>query len=111
MRPFLFLLVFAFGERLAAQPKSLPDLIKAVENNLIPYVPVKGFKGWNILDRMKYYSVPGVSIAVIKDYKLDWAKGYGLADTSRKTPVTTNTMFSAGYISKFLMTVTALKMV
>ena len=94
-----------------AQNKSLPIRIKEVENNLIPYVPVKGFKGWNIIDRMKYYEVPGLSIAVIKDYKIDWAKSYGLADTIKKTPVTNETMFSAGSISKFLMAVTALKMV
>ncbi len=82
-----------------------------MENNLIPFVPVRGFKGWNIVDRMKYYKVPGLSIAVIKDYKIDWAKGYGLADTARNIPVTTETMFSAGSISKFLMAATALKLV
>ena len=60
---------------------------------------------------MKYYNVPGVSIAVIRDYKIDWAKGYGLADTVKKLPVTTKTMFSAGSISKFLMAATALKLV
>ena len=100
-----------FVGQVFAQNKSLPKRIAAVENNLIPFVPVKGFKGWNIIDRMRYYKVPGVSIAVIKDYKIDWAKGYGLADTSKNIPVTTETMFSAGSISKFLMAVTALKMV
>ncbi|WP_462252211.1 serine hydrolase [Ferruginibacter sp.] len=94
-----------------AQNKTVLNNIAAVENNLIPFVPVKGFAGWNILDRMKYYNVPGLSIAVIKDYKIDWAKGYGLADTIKKNAVTTETMFSAGSISKFLMAVTALKMV
>jgi CubicO group peptidase (beta-lactamase class C family) len=94
-----------------AQSKQTQQRMKQVENNLIPYVPVKGFKGWNIVDRMKYYKVPGLSIAVIKDYKIDWAKGYGMADTTQKTAVTTETMFSAGSISKFLMAVTALKLV
>ncbi len=94
-----------------AQNKQVKDRIRQVENNLIPYVPVKGFKGWNLQKRMKDYKVPGLSIAVIKDYKIDWAKSYGLADTTKKTPVTTETMFSAGSISKFLMAVTALKMV
>ena len=106
----LLLLTLSVGQ-VFAQNKSLPDRIKEVENNLIPFVPVNGFKGWNIIDRMKYYKVPGVSIAVIKDYKIDWAKGYGLADTSKNISVTTETMFSAGSISKFLMAVTALKMV
>ena len=110
MRNTVLLLMFFAGQA-SAQDMSLPGRIREVENNLITYVPVKGFKGWNILDRMKYYKVPGVSIAVIKDYKIDWAKGYGLADTNQKTQVTTETMFSAGSISKFLMAVTALKMV
>ena len=37
--------------------------------------------------------------------------GYGLADTIKGTAVTTETMFSAGSISKFLAAVAALKMV
>lgn len=111
MKLFTFLLVTFFAIDAFPQSNSLPNRIKAVENNLIPFVPVKGFKGWNLLDRMKYYNVPGVSIAVIKDYKIDWAKGYGLADTLKNIPVTTETMFSAGSISKLLLAVTALKMV
>ncbi len=111
MRQFTLLLLTLFLVQVFAQDKSLTNRIKEVENNLIPFVPVKGFEGWNILERMEYYKVPGVSIAVIKDYKIDWAKGYGFADTLQKTPVTTETMFSAGSISKFVMAVTALKMV
>ena len=99
------------ASQLYAQNIALTERIKQVENNLIPYVPVEGFKGWNILDRMKYYKVPGLSIAVIKDYKIDWSKAYGLADTTSLKPVTTKTMFSAGSISKFLMAATALKLV
>ena len=111
MRQITILLFTLFVGQTFAQIKQVQDSILQVENNLIPYVPVKGFKGWNIIDRMKYYKVPGLSIAIIKDYKIDWAKSYGLADTINKTPVTTETMFSAGSISKFLMAVTALKMV
>lgn len=106
----LIISIIIFGQTFA-QTKQVQNRINQVENNLIPYVPVKGFKGWNIIDRMKYYKVPGLSIAIIKDYKIEWAKGYGLADTLKNTPVTTKTMFSAGSISKFLMAVTALKMV
>ncbi len=111
MRSAILLFLTLLAAPAFAQNKNVANRIKQVENNLIPFVPVKDFKGWNILDRMKYYKVPGVSIAVINDYKIDWAKGYGLADTTQKIPVTTETMFSAGSISKFLMAVTALKMV
>ena len=111
MKNLILLIPFIIFGQALAQTKKVQERITQVENNLIPYVPVKGFAGWNILDRMKYYKVPGLSIAVIKDYKIDWAKGYGLADTIQKTKVTTETMFSAGSISKFLMAVTALKLV
>ena len=111
MKKLLFLFFILCISQVFAQVKSNQKKILEVENNLIPFVPVKDFDGWNILDRMKYYKVPGLSIAVIKDYKIDWAKGYGLADTLEKIPVTNETMFSAGSISKFLMAITALKMV
>jgi CubicO group peptidase (beta-lactamase class C family) len=111
-RLFTFCLwLFLASTSLRAQPPLLKDRITAVENNLIPYVPVKGFKGWNLLDRMQYYNVPGLSIAVIKDFKIDWAKGYGYADTVKKTRVTTSTLFSAGSISKFVTAVAALDLV
>lgn len=60
---------------------------------------------------MKYYQVPGVSIAVIKDFCIGWAKGYGLADTLSRKAVTTETMFSAGSVSKFLMAAAAIRLV
>ena len=57
------LIVFlCFLEQSFAQITSVAERISQVENNLIPFVPVKNFKGWNITDRMKYYNVPGVGI-------------------------------------------------
>src|SRR5260221_12625980 len=52
------------------------------------------------------FQVPGVSIAVIKDYKIDWAKGYGVADVETGAPVTTDTMFQAASISKTIAATT-----
>ncbi|KAA3440055.1 serine hydrolase domain-containing protein [Rufibacter hautae] len=104
-----FLLCYCWG--LHAQPAPAAKEIRQVENNLIPFVPVNGFAGWNLHERMKHYRVPGLSIAVIKDFKIAWAKGYGLADTLKKTPVTTQTMFSAGSISKLVMAAAALRLV
>lgn len=93
MRKIILILLTLLSGPFFTQNRSLPKRIKAVENNLIPFVPVKGFRGWNLVDRMKYYKVPGVSIAVIKDYKIDWAKGYGWADTSKHIPVTPKQCF------------------
>src|SRR5713226_9994448 len=49
---------------------------------------------------MKLYNVPGLSIAVIDDYKIVWAKGYGVIETGSSKPVTPETLFQAGSISK-----------
>jgi len=44
--------------------------------------------------------VPGVSIAVIRDFEVLWAKGYGVADVETGRAVDTETMFQAASISK-----------
>jgi len=49
---------------------------------------------------MKLYNDPALSVAVIDDFKIAWAKAYGATDLAGKTPVTTKTLFQAGSISK-----------
>src|ERR1041385_4493180 len=73
------------------------EQIKQVENNLGNRIRIDG-KGFNILDRMAYHKVKGLSIAVIHDYKIVWAKGYGWGDEKEKRPVTTETLFEPGSI-------------
>jgi CubicO group peptidase (beta-lactamase class C family) len=60
---------------------------------------------------MKHYRVPGVSIAVINDFKVEWARGYGVKDWETNEPVTTETLFQAGSISKPVAAMVALKRV
>ncbi len=33
-----------------------------------------------VRESMKKYDVPGVSVAVFSDFRIEWAKGYGVAD-------------------------------
>jgi len=54
----------------------------------------------NLLQLMKLYKVPGLSIAVIENYKIAWAKEYGVIETGSSTPVSPKTLFQAGSISK-----------
>jgi CubicO group peptidase (beta-lactamase class C family) len=49
---------------------------------------------------LKQANVPGVSIAVIQDFKVALAVGYGVADVETGVPVTPATMFQAASISK-----------
>ena len=96
MKPSLHLLIALLFFVSANSQSGDKDLrIRAVENGLIPYVPVQNFEPWNIEARMKYHKIPGVSIAVIRNFKIDWIKTYGLSDTISKTPVTSQTIFSA----------------
>jgi CubicO group peptidase (beta-lactamase class C family) len=55
------------------------------------------------------FKVPGVSIAVIKDFKIDWARGYGLADVETGATVTAWTLFQAASISKTVAAMTSMK--
>ncbi len=54
----------------------------------------------NLKKLMEVYKVPGLSVAVIDNFKIVWAKGYGVTEAGSATPVTTKTLFQAGSISK-----------
>ena len=62
--------------------------------------PTGGLDPAAVQELLKQFNVPGVSIAVIKDFKIDWAQGYGVADVETGAPVTPDTMFQAASISK-----------
>jgi CubicO group peptidase (beta-lactamase class C family) len=60
---------------------------------------------------MQMYRVPGLSVAVIDNFEIVWAKGYGVAEAGTITSVATNTLFQAGSISKPVAAVGALRLV
>lgn len=49
---------------------------------------------------MERFGVPGISVAVIHDFDVHWAKGYGVADVETGAPVDVATLFQAASISK-----------
>jgi CubicO group peptidase (beta-lactamase class C family) len=103
-------LVLVLTQAVFAQSPIQPR-IERVEKGLLPSVLIKGDPGWNIHERMKFYRAPGVSVAVIKDFKVEWAKGYGVKDIETNEPVNTETLFQAGSISKPVAAMVALKKV
>lgn len=91
---------------------SLAERIQRVENGLLGSVVIKGqANGMNIAERMKYYSAPGVSVAVINNGRIEWAKGYGVVEAGGTQPITTDTLFQAGSISKPVAAMAALRLV
>jgi CubicO group peptidase (beta-lactamase class C family) len=60
---------------------------------------------------MDFHQIPGVSIAVIDNFTIAWAKGYGVKDAITKEQLTTNTLFQAASISKPVAAAAALHLV
>lgn len=83
-------------------PASEVARIHLFENSLRPAVSVRGQpeQRWTLQERMAHWKVPGLSIAVIREGKIAWAKGYGVLQAGGKEPVDTETMFSVGSVSK-----------
>jgi len=89
---------------------AVEEKIRQVENNLAGWVQTGNGDTWNLAERMKKYNINGVSIAVIHNYQIEWAKGYGFADVSENRTVTESTLFQAASISKSLNGVGVLKL-
>ena len=86
--------------------------IKWIERNLAsPLERKHGKKPHSITEQLKRYQVPGVSVAVIYDGKIDWAKGYGVREVGQRDPITTDTPFQAASISKPFSALAALRLV
>jgi CubicO group peptidase (beta-lactamase class C family) len=76
--------------------------IRRIESALLPPVIVNGrpLETTSLADRMRELRVPGVSVAVFRDGRIEWARGWGLADVASGRPVERHTRFQAASISK-----------
>ncbi len=62
-------------------------------------------------ERMAARHTPGASIAVINDFEIEWARGFGVSDLGTATPVTPTTLFQAGSISKPIFALAVMRLV
>ena len=111
---FLIIYVALFATNLVhANSNPLDSEITAIESGLTSFILVKGkaIQKYSLEERMKHYNVPGVSIAVVKEGKLHWAKGYGVANSKTGLKVNIDTLFQAGSISKPIAALAVLKLV
>jgi CubicO group peptidase (beta-lactamase class C family) len=60
---------------------------------------------------MERFHVPGVGVAVIRDFEIHWAKGYGVADVESGARVDADALFQAASISKPVTAMAALRAV
>lgn len=104
--------VFLFFSCEEKEKPSIDKEIAAIENGLLPAVQLAGKEEtYSLADRMEFYKVRGLSIAVVKDGEIHWSKGYGVANAENDKKVDANTLFQAGSISKPLAALAALQLV
>ncbi len=90
-----------------ANADPLSDKIARVEN---PQSPNRqGTDPLTLQQILERFKVPGISIAVIHDFKVEWTKSYGLADVESREPITSDTLFQAASMSKPVAAMASLK--
>jgi len=104
----VLLIIFSCSQQ---KTKLIDQTISNIENGLVEFTsPMSLFQADSVnpgdlktlAERMEYYNVPGVSIAVINDFALEWAKAYGNLKAGSDTPVTTGSYFQAASTSKLV---------
>src|SRR5246127_2809726 len=95
------------NKQVAVTPSDVDEIIRRIE---APQVPNRqGLDGLTLQEVIAKLHTPGVTVAVIKDFKVQWAKGYGVADVKTGRPVEVDTLFQAASISKPTFAMAALK--
>lgn len=118
-RPLLIVGFFSVAAAVAAcaepapEATRSPDLPASIESALLPTFTIRGEPQLRraLATRMAELGVPGVSVAVLIDGEIGWARGYGFADVESRRPVTGNTLFQAASISKPVAALAALQLV
>lgn len=82
-----------------------------LETNVLPAVVEAGTQPQSLVERMAAFDIPGISVAVIHEGKLDWARGWGVRDTISCQAVDVDTAFQVASISKLVTAVLALRTV
>ena len=63
-----------------------------------------------VLDQMARQNIIGMAVGIVRDGRIYYARGYGYEDLAHTIPVTTNTIFRWGSISKTLTATAALRL-
>jgi CubicO group peptidase (beta-lactamase class C family) len=110
-RGFPFVLALLLGVLpLAAQaPPQKAPASKPAQTAPAPVKPTLDGIDAFIAEQMKEWKTPGTAVAVVQDGKVILLKGYGFRDVEKQLPVTPQTLFAIGSITKSF-TVTLLGM-
>lgn len=97
--------------------KEIEKKIQTIENGLIPIAiednqlaPQWDEKA-NLEKRMEFYNIPGLSIAFINNFEVEWTKTFGIRDARTTDIVTLDTLFESGSTAKSFTALAALQTV
>ena len=98
---------------MSSMKQSVEQRVERVVNHLFPQTAFEGRYGApeTLQNRLVRHHTPGVSIAVINNFEIEWARGFGLCETGRSDEVTPTTLFQAGSISKPVFAVAVMSLV
>lgn len=107
---FTILFVGLFFAGCGPQKALTGKRIKAAENGLMRAVYLKGLKPEKtaLSDRMRFYKVPGVSIAALDGNKIEWVKTYGERNAQTRQAMTPDTLLQGGAFSQMMTAAAAL---
>ena len=92
-------------------PSPLPDEVVAHIDRIVADIrPTDGGPAQSLTDRMAADDVPGVAIALVDDYQLQWVRGFGVRHADNEVPIDERTLFQVGALSTTVMTAAILRM-
>lgn len=93
--------------------QSVDQRIERVISHLLPATALEGKFGSpkTLSAQLAHYHTPGISIAVINDFKVEWARGFGVCEAGTTREVTPDTVFQAASISKPIFALAVMRLV
>jgi CubicO group peptidase (beta-lactamase class C family) len=112
LRTATVVLMLAVAAAIAAQGPN-DERIRRIEAGLLPPVILKGqpLRTSTLDGRMRELKIPGVSVAVFDKGRIEWTRGWGVADATSGQKVEPDTRFEAASISKPVAAAAALALV
>lgn len=92
--------------------QSVEQRIERVINNLLPAALEGGFDSPKTLsERLAHHQTLGISMAVINDFEIEWARGFGVCEAETPREVTPDILFQAASISKPVFALAVMRLV
>ena len=113
----LFILAFTLlcvaDDAAATEASETEQRIAGVESGLLPTLIRRDQAppAWTLEDRMQHYNAPAVSLAVLEDFEIAWARAWGVIKMGTDTEAKPETLFQFGSISKPVTALLTLRLI